>query len=315
MGEFDLIRLIRDAAGQPGAGVRCGIGDDAAVLDVPPGKELIVTTDTLHCGVHFPAETAAEDVGYKALAVNLSDLAAMGAEPRWALLSLSLPESDSRWVQRFIGGFGELAAATRVCLVGGDTCAGPLSVTVTAIGLAEPGRAIMRSGARAGDLVVVSGVPGMAGLALQRLNAGLEPDPESSRALFRPVPRIALGIALVGKATACIDISDGLLADLQHVVQASGRGADIELARLPCRPILAGMPAEERWRVQLTGGDDYELCFTLPPDLEHALAGLTARSGPELAVIGCITDQPGVRSLTPAGDFFDTGKAGYEHFL
>jgi thiamine-monophosphate kinase len=312
--EFELVKLIREAAGPAGPGVQCGIGDDAAVLEVPSGKELVVTTDTLHSGVHFPAESAPADVGFKSLAVNLSDLAAMGAEPRWALLSLSTPELDTAWVRPFLAGFLELAAASDVHLVGGDTCAGPLTIGVTAMGLVDPGNSLTRGGARAGDLVVVSGVPGMAGLALRQLLAGDTPDPETASALHRPVPRIALGAALVGKATACIDISDGLLADLGHIAVASRCGADLELEHLPVSGPLGGMTEVDRWRMQLTGGDDYELCFTLPPDQVQLLSGLAADSGTKLTVIGCISDRPGVRCRTPQGDTFDAGPAGYEHF-
>jgi thiamine-monophosphate kinase len=312
--EFELVRLIQEAAGPGGSGVRCGIGDDAAVLAIPPGKELVVTTDTLHEGVHFPADTAPADIGFKSLAVNLSDLAAMGAEPRWVLLSLSIPEGDAAWVGAFIQGFLELAATSGVRLVGGDTCAGPLTVGVTAMGLVDPGQILTRGGAHAGDLVVVSGVPGMAGLALRQLLAGGASDPEWARTLTRPVPRIALGAALVGKATACIDISDGLLADLGHITVASRCGADLELDRLPVRGPLSGMADADRWRIQLASGDDYELCFTLPPDQVQSISELAADSGTELTVIGCISDRPGVRCRTPTGGIFDAGPAGHEHF-
>jgi thiamine-monophosphate kinase len=271
MGEFDIIRLISDAAGPGGSGVNLGIGDDAAVLEIPGDRELVVTADTLNAGVHFLADAYAGDIGHKALAVNLSDLAAMGAEPRWALLSLSMPEIDASFAADLVAGFLSLARCHGVSLVGGDTCSGPLSVTVTAMGLVEPGNALTRSGARPGDLIVVSGTPGMAALALEQVQEGANPDAEASAALLRPIPRVALGRAFVGKATACIDISDGLLADLGHIAEASQCGAVIELGRLPCGGALAACHDDQRWRLQLTGGDDYELCFTLPRERANLL--------------------------------------------
>lgn len=314
MGEFDLIRLIRRAAGPGDAGVVLGIGDDAAVLDVPGDRDLVTTVDTLNAGVHFDAKTPAADIGYKALAVNLSDLAAMGAEPRWALLSLSLPEADEGFLAAFVEGFLSLARQHGVSLVGGDTCAGPLSVTVTALGLVRPGEALRRDGARPGDLVAVSGTPGLAALALERLSAGLAPGERAGEALRKPVPRVALGAALVGKASACIDISDGLRADLGHVVQTSGCGAVIELGRLPGHGAFAGCGDHRRWRLQLAGGDDYELCFTLPPRHAPALRGIAHETGLQLSTIGSIVEAPGVRCVTPDGSHFDVERTGYEHF-
>ena len=314
MGEFDLIRLIRKQAGPDGAGVRLGIGDDAAVLDIPNDRELVVTTDTLNAGVHFFEDAHARDIGYKALAVNLSDLAAMGAEPRWALLALSLPEIDESFTADFMAGFLSLARRHAISLAGGDICSGPLSVTVTAMGLVEPGRALTRNGAQPGDLVVVSGTPGMAALALDQTRAGVEPGHEAARALSRPLPRVALGAALVGKASACIDISDGLLADLGHIVEASGCGAVIELGKLPGSGVLEACDDHRRWRLQLTGGDDYELCFTLPPEEVDALTSLAGDATPLLSVIGSIEGSPGIRCLTPGGALFETDRTGYEHF-
>jgi thiamine-monophosphate kinase len=312
--EFDLIRLIREAAGPGGDGLRLGIGDDAAVLAVPGGREAVVTTDTLNAGIHFFDDADPLDVGYKALAVNLSDLAAMGAEPRWALLSLSLPEPDEAWVREFIAGFMEAAREHGVALAGGDTCAGHLSVTATAIGLVEPGRALTRSGAKPGDLLVVSGTPGLAALALEQLREGTAPQAEAAAALARPVPRVALGAALVGKASACIDISDGLLADLGHIAEASGCGATIELDSLPRHALLADCEERRRWRLQLAGGDDYELCFTLPPDQVAVLGNRGSTKVPRLTIIGAVDAQAGVRCRRPTGESFEPGRTGFEHF-
>jgi thiamine-monophosphate kinase len=238
----------------------------------------------------------------------------MGAQPRWALLSLSLPTGDEGWVTAFIEGFMGLAGAHGVQLVGGDTCAGPLSVTVTALGVVAAGRALSRGGARPGDLVVVSGRPGRAGLALAQLRAGKSPDHEDARALLQPLPRVALGQALVGVASACIDLSDGLLADLGHVAEASACAAVIELAALPVEGPLRECPQPERWDLQLTAGDDYELCFTLPPQLRPALAGLEDRSGLPLSVVGRMEQGSGLRCIAPDGQVYDPGRGGYDHF-
>ncbi len=221
----------------------------------------MAATDTLNAGTHFPDDTAAYDIAHKCLAVNLSDLAAMGATPRWALLSLSLPKVDPQWLQSFIQGFKTLAQAHGVVLVGGDTTSGPLSVCVTALGVIEPGKQLQRNGAKPGDLLVVSGTVGGAARVLELLRDG---NAVTDRQLLdRPQPRVKLGQALAGYASACIDISDGLLADLGHVLKASGCGARIELAQLPYADLLADLDEKSRWNCQLSGGDDYELLFTL----------------------------------------------------
>jgi thiamine-monophosphate kinase len=313
--EFELIHQIQQALAVPdpsAAGVELGIGDDAAVLAVPAGQHLVAATDTLNAGVHFPADTAAQDIAHKCLAVNLSDLAAMGATPRWALLSLSLPQADPQWLESFILGFKTLAQAHGVALVGGDTTAGPLSVCVTALGVIAQGRQLLRSGAQAGDLLLVSGTIGGAARVLELLRGG---QPVADRQLLdRPQPRVGLGRALAGFASACIDISDGLLADLGHVLKASGCGARIELARLPYANILADLDQASRWNCQLSGGDDYELLFTLPGRHEPLIANWQRRLGIDLSVIGQIEEPPGIRCVTPRGEGFDPLKAGFEHF-
>ena len=237
--EFDLIELIRTRCSVARADVRLGIGDDAALLLPPAGHELAVSTDTLVAGVHFPLGTSARDLGWKALAVNLSDLAAMGATPAWALLSLTLPDSAREFVDGFAQGFAELAAQHGVALVGGDTTRGPLAVGVTVHGFVPPGRALRRDGARAGDLVFVTGTLGDAAAGLRCLDraderaAALFNAPSDTREalvgrLNRPTPRIAAGAALRELASACIDVSDGLLADLGHVAARSGVGKALE---------------------------------------------------------------------------------------
>lgn len=317
MNEFDLIEILKKSpAGEPGGraddGLVIGIGDDAAVMEVPANRQLVVTTDSLVEGVHFLPGTAAADLGYKALAVNLSDLAAMGAEPAWFLLAVTLPRLEESWLADFAAGMGELSREAGIRLAGGDVNCGPLNLTVTACGLIERGRALTRSGARAGDLIAVSGPTGLAALALRQLQRGEAVNPAALRALNRPRPRLALGRALVAVASSCIDISDGLLADLNHVLEASGVGAELELSRLPAAEALPDMREEERWSLQLGGGDDYELCFTIAPDKEHALARLKGASD-GVSVIGRIVDGGRCQCLRPDGTRFEPPSAGYVH--
>lgn len=318
MSEFDLIRRLQEVICVPGAAYRSqcvlGIGDDAAVLEVPASRQLVACTDTLVEGVHFPVATGAAAVGHKALAVNLSDLAAMGAEPAWFLLALTLPDAEPAWLEPFAQGMARLAADHSIYLAGGDVAAGPLNVCVTALGLVEPGRALTRSGAAPGDLVVVSGQPGAAARALDALQSGGVPDDRELAALEFPQPRVKLGLALRGLATACIDLSDGLLADLGHILEASGVGAELELHRLPCAESMRSLSEEERWRWQLAGGDDYELCFTLPRALAGRLEALQRETALELTVIGRITAEPGLAVWRPDGSPYRAERPGYEHF-
>jgi thiamine-monophosphate kinase len=318
MNEFDLIRRLASAAGIAASGfarpAAVGIGDDAAVLDIPPSMQLVVTTDTLVAGIHFANDTGPADLGYKALAVNLSDLAAMGAEPAWHFLCLSGPRPEGDWLERFAAGMGELAAAEGTQLAGGDMTGGPLSVTITALGLVPRGQALLRSTARPGDLVVVSGVPGLAARALaDPAPTGAGGDAARAR-LTRPQPRLALGQALRGRATACIDVSDGLAADLGHVLEASGLGGELWLERLPVTPAFDPLEEHARWNLQLGGGDDYELCFTLPPQRASELDELAGRGGVELAVVGRVSDQEGLRCLRPDGAAFVPERSGWDHF-
>jgi thiamine-monophosphate kinase len=317
MKEFQLIRQIQQQtsaalANASDAGVSVGIGDDAAVLEVPAGYQLVAATDTLNAGIHFPTDTPAFDIGYKCLAVNLSDLAAMGAVPRWALLSLSLPQAGSDWVQSFTDGFSSLAQCHGVSLVGGDTTSGPLSVSLTALGIVEPGKALQRNVAKAGDLLVVSGTVGGAAYALAQLQAGNAV--QERHLLDRPQPRVRLGRALAGFANACIDISDGLLADLGHVLRASACGARLELDKLPASDAMAQLDDETKWNYQLAGGDDYELLFTLPQQHESMLAKWRRQLDIRLSVIGEIEAQEGCRCTAPGGVDYDPVKSGYEHF-
>ena len=314
-GEFDLIQRIR-ARVATRRDVVLGIGDDAALLAPPPGMQLAVATDTLNSGVHFPPETAPCDIGWKALAVNLSDLAAMGAQPAWCSLSLSMPQADEAWLEGFIDGFSALADAHEVALIGGDTTRGRLSVCISVIGFVRPGHALRRDGAQVGDDIWVSGMLGDAAAALSRWQGG-QPMPEALRArLDRPAPRVELGRALVGVATSCIDVSDGLLADLGHVCAASGVDAAIDVDALPASPALLALSAgdaEVRRRWQATGGDDYELCFTAPAQAMSRVSEAALASGTAVTRIGRIVATGGVIATGGEGEWRPP-TAGHEHF-
>ncbi len=278
----------------------------------------MICADTLNVGVHFPESTAPEDLGYKALAVNLSDLAAMAATPRWALLTLSLPEADARWLDRFAGGWKELADPLGVSLVGGDMTRGPLSVTVVALGEVAPGAALTRGGACPGDLIAVTGELGGAALALHELVHGFTGgNPgmfhlKNLRRLQRPKPRVEAGLALAGLATACIDLSDGLSGDLAHLQSASGVGARVQLDRLPLAPGL--MPLERELQVSLAanGGDDYELCFTFPPDRRADVTQALDGASMAWVEVGEITD--GTELVWMDGRNRVLVAGGYDHF-
>ena len=315
-GEIELIRRYFTGLTPPRGDVALGIGDDAALIDVPAGHELAVSTDVLVSGVHFPPDTHPSDIGFKALAVNLSDMAAMGAEPRWATLALTLPAGDEEWLARFAAGFRELAERFGVALVGGDLSSGSLNVAVQILGVVPAGSALRRDAARLGDQVYVTGELGGAALALRLLGEGAAQIPEEClQRLRRPMPRVAAGLGLRGIARAAIDVSDGLFLDLARLAEASGVGADIELERVPlCRPVAAIADREERMRLGLGSGDDYELCFTAPPDCERPLAGLASRTGLAVTRIGAITAGDAVRWLLRDGSEFRPGQAGYQHF-
>jgi len=320
--EFDLIELIRQRTAQPRDDVRLGIGDDAAVLAVPAGQELVVAIDTLVDGVHFPRGTAAADIGWKALAVNLSDLAAMGASPAWALLSLTLPQADRAFVEGFVEGFVQLAKPQRLALVGGDTTRGPLAVSVAVHGFVPPGKALTRQGARAGDAVLVTGTLGDAAAGLHALQQPRRDDDGRDglrtfliERLNRPVPRLAAGIALREQAHACVDVSDGLLADLGHICTASGVGAEIDAALLPRSSALLGLYDDTTaLQFALSGGDDYELCFCVPATRLSQVQADLSRLGCGVSRIGRIVAGEGVRVRGHDGGWLDGGRSGWEHF-
>ncbi len=316
--EFALIdRHIARATPQAVLGPR----DDCALLAPSPGMELAITTDMLVSGTHFFAETDPRQLGWKTLAVNVSDLAAMGALPRWALLAGSLPAADETWIAAFAEGFFDCARRYGVDLVGGDTTRGPLCLCVTAIGEVPSGAALRRDRARPGDDIWVSGRPGMAALGLAHLQQRTTLSGELAETcinfLQQPLPRVELGLALRqrGLAQAAIDVSDGLLADLGHIVERSAVDANVYVAQLPGLP--EGADALMARQCQLAGGDDYELVFTADADKREALHGLAEEIGLPLWRIGTIGAASGkgeVRLLDEAGRTVRVGKMGFDHF-
>lgn len=316
--EFELIR--RFFARQPVVreDVALGIGDDGAVLDVASDTQLVVTTDLLVAGVHFLADADPASVGHKSLAVSLSDLAAMGAEPAWFTLNLGLREVDVDWLQRFCEGMFGLARRFNVQLVGGDTSRGALTIGITAYGRVPRGQALRRSGAKAGDRVFVSAELGDAALALL-CQLGKYPLPDAELTvildrLIRPMPRVRAGIALRSLASSCIDVSDGLLADLGHILDASQVGARIWLDRIPVSPVLRRHLDAVGWDTALAGGDDYELCFTVPEKNVSAMERLEPQNGVRSTCIGEIVTEPGLRVLDEAGAPYRCAALGHDHF-
>jgi thiamine-monophosphate kinase len=325
MGEFELIERLfhrRADAAPHGTEVALSIGDDCALLAAPPGQQLAVSSDMLVEGRHFFAEVDPAALGHKALAVNLSDLAAMGAQPLAFTLALALPPEragDAAWLDAFAGGLMQLAAEYRCALIGGDTTAGPLNVCITVFGLVPPGQALRRDGARTGDDLWVSGALGDARLALQVLrgNAALPPGllaPARQR-LERPTPRIALGLALRGVASSCIDLSDGLAGDLQHVLRASRAGARVDAdAAASLLQTPAQLTPQQRYAFTLAGGDDYELLFTAPPDHRAAVLAAAHASATPATRIGQITATPDLLVHDAQGRAITGDFAGFDHF-
>jgi len=318
MHEFDIIAKYLNLNTTPRKDVLCGVGDDCALLKVPQGQRLAVSMDTLIGDVHFPADADAKAIAHKAIAVNLSDLAACSAEPAWLTLSLSMPQADEKWLAAFSEGLSEMVEHFAVQLVGGDTCRGPLSITVQAHGLVPQKVFAQRSGAKAGDLVCVTGPLGDAALGLLHYKgelaaSGADADYLLQRYL-RPYPRVAAGIAMRGRASAAIDISDGLLADVQHLSNASGVGVVIRWDQIPLSDAARAVADQQLIkRAVLTGGDDYELCFTVPEDQFEATQKALAMVGEKCIPIGRISGKPGVRVVSDEGDI-NLEKMGYRHF-
>lgn len=314
--EFDLIARHFT---RPAPNAVLGVGDDAALLAPTPGTELVVSSDMLVAERHFFADADPHALGHKTLAVNLSDLAAMGAIPRWATLALALPEADEAWLAAFSRGFFELAERFGVSLVGGDTTRGPLNLCVTILGEAPAGRALRRGGAQVNDGIWVSGDLGAAALAVAHLSGRIHLDAADAALcqarLHRPEPRVVLGNMLCCVAHAAIDLSDGLLADLGHILAASGVGAEIEFDRLPVHPVLAAKRHDPLvQQCLLAGGDDYELCFTAPPVREQALLAVAQAAGVAVCRIGRVTAEPGLRLLDGEGREMRAGVKGFDHF-
>ena len=318
LSEFALIERYFRKAGAMRSDVPVGVGDDAAVLQCPQGAELVAAIDTVVEGVHFPHGSPAASIGHRALAVNLSDMAAMGARPAWALLALTLPKIDERWLEEFTAGFAALARAHDVALVGGDTTSGPLCVSIQILGHVARSTALLRSRGRPGDHVFVSGMPGdaAAGLAVEqgKLPASSDPDGYLRKRFLYPSPRLALGDCLRNYATACIDVSDGLLGDAGKLAHASGCGVEIALADVPVSEQLVSAVGDQRAReLALTGGDDYELCFTVSPsDLPRLRHNLPPdRWG--YCCIGTLREAPGT-VVTNNGNVIEFSHSGYDHF-
>jgi thiamine-monophosphate kinase len=318
-GEFALISRYFDFA-RPRADVVLGIGDDGAIVAPPPGRQLVMSIDTLQAGVHFHADGNAEDIGWKCVAVNLSDLAAMGATPHWLLLSLSLPAIDHDWLQAFSRGLRAACEQYDAALIGGDTVRGPLGITIQATGSVDPACLLRRDAARAGDVICVTGTLGDAACALLHYPA-LERDNWLYRRLYRPLPRVEFGRRLAQFAHCAIDVSDGLLADLGHVLDASGVGAELDIELLPISSVLreaciGDLIIEAQLRA-LTGGDDYELCFTMPPAALAGVMQLAEELEVPVTCIGRVRAGTGVElvgAMPALRDRLAAQAAGYDHF-
>ncbi|MCW7536614.1 thiamine-phosphate kinase [Aquabacterium sp. A7-Y] len=315
MGEFELIERFFSRPVQRAA---LGVGDDCALLRLEPGMQLATSSDLLVEGRHFLSTVAPERLGHKALAVNLSDLAACGARPLAFTLSLSLPRAEPGWLEAFAGGLLALADAHGCELVGGDTTRGPLVINITVYGEVPPGAALLRSGARAGDELWVSGVLGDARLALEAFRGTVSLPGEhferARRAMELPTPRVALGMALRGIASSAIDLSDGLIGDLGHVLRRSGVGATLWADALPHSALLAGQP--ERWRREcsLAGGDDYELLFCAPAHRHAEVQAAAAQAGVPVTRVGRVEAEPGLRIVDAQDRLLDLGLAAFDHF-
>lgn len=319
-GEFQLIQQFfqREQAEQPANGVLLGIGDDCALLQIPQGKQLAVSVDTLVADVHFPADADAELIAERALRTNLSDLAAMGADPLWFTLALTLPDANEDWLRKFSRGLFACAREYNIALIGGDTTSGPLSITIQVMGAIEPGTAMRRDGANIGDFVLVTNYLGDGAAALAVIQSRIQCDEDSAdyfyHRFYRPTPRLHESTLIRELASAALDISDGLVADLQHICDASDVGAIIDIENLPLSRAVQAFnhPIQAReWA--LTGGDDYELCFTVAPEKMADIAMLIAQGKLNATVIGEIV--PGSAVICEwEGEPYPIAKAGYQHF-
>ena len=320
MNEFELIRQFfqREQAENPHAGVVLGIGDDCALLQPLPDKHLAVSVDTLVADVHFPANADPEQIAERALRVNLSDLAAMGADPLWFTLALTLPETDEHWLRHFSRGLFRVAREFNCALVGGDTTAGPLSITLQVMGAVTPHLALRRDGASPGDYVLVTHYLGDGAAALaviqERLQLSAEHEAYLRDRFYRPQPRLQEAALLRGLASAALDISDGLVADLGHICAASDLAAIIDVDSLPLSPAMqtiGDITQARHWA--LTGGDDYELCFTVAPEKMPDVAMLIAEGKLNASVVGELVPGRGV-TCELQGEIFELTRQGYRHF-
>jgi len=315
--ESELIERYFNGLGAARADVALGIGDDAALVQVPSGVELALTTDSLVAGVHFEAGAPARSLGHRALAINLSDIAAMGASPAWALLSLNLPSADDAWLQEFAHGFGALARRHAVALVGGNLSRGALAITVQLAGLVPRGQALRRDGAHSDEDLYVSGSVGDAAGGLACLRGQLSLPAEAARYLQQrfeyPEARVALGLALRGVASACIDVSDGLYTDAGRLLEAAGLGARIDIEALPISPALRAAHGPDAWRAALAGGEDYELCFTAPRAQAASVVVAAKAAGCAVTRIGTLAERAGI-ALHSGKSLIQFSPSGFDHF-
>jgi len=314
--EFDLIRQYFT---RPTSHTNLGVGDDAALLTIDSGHELAISVDMLVAGTHFLADTGPWQLGWKSLAVNISDMAAMGAEPKWATLAIALPVADENWIAAFAEGFFACAEAFKVDLIGGDTTRGPLCISVQIMGQVPTAHALRRDGAKPGDDIWVSGRLGDAALALNHLLSKHSlTDNELAQtlpALLQPQPRVALGLALRNIAHCAIDISDGLLADLGHILKASNLGAELCLDDIPRSAIMQQhLTNSPVLNMLLAGGDDYELCFTAPANAHDRILQISHELGLALSCIGTTRAEPGLLIRDRQGNLIETGASGFDHF-
>ena len=313
--EFEIIEKYFQRHKGQSPRVVVGIGDDAAVVKIPKNKLVVTSMDTLVEGVHFPVDTLPQDVGHKVLAVNLSDLAAMGAQPDMALLALTLKKVDEVWLNAFTEGFFSLADRYGIALIGGDITAGTLSISVVVNGLVSNDEAICRNGAKVRDLIYVTGTLGDAGLALSLLNQRKKIDSFLLNRLNRPVPRVEAGLALRTIANAAIDISDGLIVDLEKITTASEVGAKIHADRLPLsKSLKEECEIKTAWQYALASGDDYELCFTVPPEKSDRLKAAFKLLDCGWQCIGEIVTGTSVAVMDSQNNPLKIEKKGYEHF-
>ncbi len=317
MTESELIEQYFLSKQVPDNSIVLGIGDDAAVINIPADKQLVVSTDTLVSNIHFHPTDKAEDIGYKTLAVNLSDMAAMGAEPKWVSMSLTLPEINQNWLKAFSEGFFELANEHSLTLIGGDLCRGSLSVSIHIQGLVSKNKYVTRSGARVGDNIYVTGTLGDAAAALKLMHGGESSSDHQylKNRLLRPTARVEAGLQLAGFVKSMIDLSDGLIQDLSHIIRGSAVGAEIFVDQIPLSESIKKLFAyEEALSLALNAGDDYELCFTAPEETGNFISKLFESLNCPVSKIGIISDGNEIKLIKNGDPDFKLKSSGYQHF-